>query len=522
MSHPPERRCPSCFTAQASPGEAPCPHCGWRPGLDNEAPFLPLGTRLDGRYRIGRVLGHGGFGITYLAWDGNLELPLAIKEYLPRDLATRGANGATVSVYSARAEDFDYGLARFLEEARALARFDRHPGIVGVKNFLRANATGYIVMEYLPGLTLKDYLERKGGRIPYPTALALLMPVMDALRAVHEAGLLHRDIAPDNIRITPGGQVALLDFGAARQATGEQSRSLSVILKPGYAPEEQYRTRGKQGPWTDVYALAATLYRCITGQTPPEALDRAEEDELLAPSRLGIEIPRPAEQALLAALAVKPRERTQDIESFLAYLEDAAEPSIRNERHQNSALRHQRRELSSDRAKAPYRETGARNQILESRKHLSAPESKQPHGQPSRPAQLGYYASGFILGGLIANIYLAALLFSLLDLLGMPTDRFFSQPGPIWVVSYLAIAHACGQLLTTKFRPFVFGSLYVGFLVNCVLLIVFVGAFALLEPVISFPDQAILRVPWIVWVLLYLTVSLISGRLYAQVTASER
>jgi formylglycine-generating enzyme required for sulfatase activity len=318
-------RCPSCF-AEPPPAASACAACGWQPGRDNGPPFLPLGTLLDGRYRLGRVLGHGGFGITYLAWEQNLELTLAVKEYLPRDLSTRDADGATVSIYSSRGDEFDYGLARFIDEARALARFDEHPGVVGVKNFFRAHGTGYIVMDYVPGITLKDFLERKGGRIPFDLAVRLLMPVMDALRAVHAGGLLHRDIAPDNIRITPKGQVKLLDFGAARQAAGEHSRSLSVLLKPGYAPPEQYRSRGKQGPWTDVYALAATLYRCITGQNPPEALDRMEEDELVAPSRLGVVIPAEAEAALLEALAPKVAERTQDVRSLQADLKRPAAP----------------------------------------------------------------------------------------------------------------------------------------------------------------------------------------------------
>ncbi|MBK1646679.1 hypothetical protein CKO25_18955 [Thiocapsa imhoffii] len=296
--------CPHCFGDLSA---TPCPHCGWRPGVDNPAPALALGTLLDGRHRIGRVLGHGGFGITYLAWDENLHLRLAIKEYLPRDCASRAPDGVSLAVYSGQAgEQFAYGLDRFLEEARALARFDQHPGIVTVKSFFRAHGTGYCVMDYVEGLTLKQYLERQpGGRIPVEQAWRLLQPVMDALRAVHKEGLLHRDLSPDNIYITGQGRVKLLDFGAARFAAGEHSRSLSIILKPGYAPEEQYRTRGKQGPWTDVYGLAATLYRAITGSAPPEALDRLDEDELVAPSRLGIAITPEQEAVLLTALAVR-------------------------------------------------------------------------------------------------------------------------------------------------------------------------------------------------------------------------
>lgn len=320
-------RCPNCFEPNLG---QPCPHCGWEGGLSNEAPFLPLGTLLNGCYRVGRVLGHGGFGITYLAWDENLELRLAIKEYLPLYLATHTGDRATVSVRPGEArEQFDHGLAGFLDEARALARFDQHPGIVGVKGFFRANGTGYMVMEYVDGITLKAYLERHGGRVPFQTALALLMPVMDALRAVHKVDLLHRDIAPDNIYIATGGQVKLLDFGAARAAVRDQSQSLSMIFKPGYAPWEQCHKGGRQGPWTDVYALAATLYRAITGSPPPESPDRMEQDEFKAPRDLGLDLPTAAEQALVAALAVKAPDRTQDIQTLQQGLQGTSAPAPR-------------------------------------------------------------------------------------------------------------------------------------------------------------------------------------------------
>ena len=308
-------RCPNCFAAGL---DANCKFCGWQPGLGNPSPALAHGVVLDGRYRIGRVLGHGGFGITYLAWDDNLHLQLAIKEYLPRDSATRAPDRMSLAIFSGAAEEqFAYGLDRFLEEARSLARYDQHPGIVTVKNFFRAHGTGYCVMEYVEGITLRRYLEQQpGGRISVADALKLLMPVADALKAVHKEGLLHRDIAPDNIYLTQDGRVKLLDFGAARFAAGEHSKSLSVILKPGYAPEEQYRTRGKQGPWTDVYGLGATLYRAITGQVPPDSLDRLDQDELVPPSALGVVI-QPAQEAhLLKALAVKAERRWQNMEQL--------------------------------------------------------------------------------------------------------------------------------------------------------------------------------------------------------------
>ena len=312
MNAPDTDRCPNCFSVRAA---TPCPQCGWQPGLDNPPPALALGTVLDGRYRIGRVLGHGGFGITYLAWDENLHLRLAIKEYLPRDTATRAPDGVSMAIYSGQAgEQFAYGLERFIDEARALARFDQHPGIVTVKNFFRTHGTGYCVMDYVEGITLRHYLDQQpGGKISVEAALKLLTPVADALRAVHKEGLLHRDIAPDNIYLSQDGRIKLLDFGAARYAAGEHSKSLSMVLKPGYSPEEQYRTKGRQGPWTDVYGLGATVYRAITGTVPPESLDRLDHDDLVPPSKLGIAIQPEQEAALLKALAVKAHQRYQSI-----------------------------------------------------------------------------------------------------------------------------------------------------------------------------------------------------------------
>lgn len=308
--------CLGCMEDRGS--ESVCPHCGWAAGTGPEAPqHLPPGTILQEKYLLGRVLGHGGFGITYLAWDLNLDMKLAIKEYMPRDFATRSPDQTMVSVFTGDLEShFEYGLKNFLDEAKTLAQFNNHPGIVGVRDFFKENQTAYLVMYYLEGIDFKQYLETQGGKIPFQTALRIMLPVMDALREVHSTGTLHRDISPDNIYITAEGQVKVLDFGAARHAISEFSKSISVVLKPGFAPEEQYRSKGKQGPWTDVYAAAATLYRAIVGHTPPESLDRLEEDSIIPPSSLGVDIPKKAEAALLKALSVKASERYQTMEEF--------------------------------------------------------------------------------------------------------------------------------------------------------------------------------------------------------------
>ena len=273
-------RCPRCFASLNA--ARICTDCLGK-GPDAASPLtLPPGTVLGQQYSIGEVLGRpGGFGITYLAWDERLETRIAIKEFFQREWVGRGMDRVTVTPYSEQeASLFTYGLQQFLQEARTLARFD-HPNIVRVRNFFEANGTGYLVMDYYPGQSLADFLETQpGGRAPAELAVKILLPALDGLRVVHGAGILHRDIDPHNIYLTTEGRVVLLDFGAARQAAGERSKSLSVILKPGYAPYEQYATNGKQGPWTDVYACAATLYRMVTGQVPPDAPSRVMGDTL--------------------------------------------------------------------------------------------------------------------------------------------------------------------------------------------------------------------------------------------------
>jgi serine/threonine protein kinase len=316
--------CMGCMSEKGT-AEA-CPICGLQDEKSQESPlYLPPRTTLNNRYLVGRVLGYGGFGITYLAYDLNLQIKLAIKEYLPQNLATRTPSVTSVAVYTGDAkEHFTFGLEKFLEEARMLAKFNGHPCIISVYDFFKENGTAYLAMDYVEGITLKEYLAHKGGKISFETALEIMMPVMDALREVHSFGMLHRDISPDNIYITKNKFVKLLDFGAARFAMGEQSKSLSVILKPGYAPEEQYRSRGKQGPWSDVYAVGATIYRVITGEPPFEALDRLEEDILQPPSELGVNIPDQAEKALLKALAVRANDRFQTIDDFQKMLSESA------------------------------------------------------------------------------------------------------------------------------------------------------------------------------------------------------
>ncbi len=238
---------------------------------------LPLGSMLM-EYRLDSVLGAGGFGITYLAHDTNLEKDVAIKEYLPGAAAVRGSGGAVLPTTSGLEKDYRWGLDRFIQEARTLAKFS-HPHIVRVNRFFEANGTGYMVMDYEAGEPLKAWLQRNPFP-PEPTLRAMLAPLLDGLEKVHAAGFLHRDIKPDNIFIRKDGSPVLIDFGSARQAVAGASQALTTIVSPGYAPFEQYTTSAEQGPWSDIYSLSGVLYFAATGQSPPDAITRMKSDAL--------------------------------------------------------------------------------------------------------------------------------------------------------------------------------------------------------------------------------------------------
>ena len=313
--------CYNCF--QEKPDAAgPCPHCGFDLE-ENERKFpvaLRAGTVLNGRYIVGRVLGQGGFGITYLALDTQLNAKVAIKEFMPGEIATR--QGTTVSVMmDTKSEEFAYGAERFQEEARTLAKFIGNPNIAAVTSYFDENDTSYFVMDYIEGISFKTYIANHGGKISVEETLNVMIPVLRALTAVHAEGFIHRDVTPDNIYITKDGMVKLLDFGSARYSIGDKSKSLDVILKVGYAPKEQYIRRSRQGPFTDVYSCAACFYAAITGFLPPESLERLDHDELVPISQAGIEIPEYLDKAILKGLAVQPEDRFQSAAEFLEAIE---------------------------------------------------------------------------------------------------------------------------------------------------------------------------------------------------------
>ena len=318
--------CPNCFE-NFSQDQLACPSCGYAGNEGGLVPdALPAGTILYGKYIVGRVLGKGGFGITYLSYHLTECQKVAVKEYFPDTLAYRSTGETVVSTYPGERENaYRIGAEKFYEEAKTVSRFNGHPGIVQVAEFFYENNTAYFAMEYVKGSDLKAYIDAH-GRLSEQQTLQFLLPTMDALTAVHAVGVLHRDVSPDNIFLCENGAVKLLDFGSARQVLGEQSKSLSVVLKHGFAPIEQYQTRGKQGPWTDVYALGATMYYCLTGNIPEPAMDRIEEDGLTPPSGLGIVLSPRFEAALLRALSVKAAARFQTVTELRNALSPAGFP----------------------------------------------------------------------------------------------------------------------------------------------------------------------------------------------------
>ena len=313
-----KRYCPYCMSQTDEDGK--CKQCGLTEGAYSPLEHhIPPGTILKERYLVGRFLGEGGFGITYIGRDLVLGLKIAIKEYFPIDKAARHAMASkNVSVYVGSENVYQNGKKRFLQEAQTMALMDKTPEIVSVRDFFEENNTAYIVMEYVEGTTLKELVKQKGGKIPPKELFDMIKPLFGALTSLHEKGLIHRDISPDNLMLE-NGKIRLIDFGCARTAITGDERTLTVAVKHGYAPIEQYNSHG-QGPWTDVYALSATIYYCLTGMAPPRSPDRALEDELMIPSRLGIEISAQQEEALLKGMEFRPRLRTRTIEELYAAL----------------------------------------------------------------------------------------------------------------------------------------------------------------------------------------------------------
>lgn len=311
--------CGECFSEATH--SSFCPSCGnaiAESGRDRRA--LPVGTIIAGKYRIGRVLGSGGFGITYLAQDIALSRRIALKEFVPNGLASRSSDGATIQCHSHEDEEpFERGLNRFFREGQLMAKFD-HPNIVRVLDVLQANGTAYLAMEYLEGMTLKALLGNK-GRFPEHEALDVMTFVFDALKIVHQQNVIHRDIKPDNVYVTNQKRILLLDFGGAKQLTGTGDRSMDAMFAHGYAAQEQYSGHTENmGPWTDVYACAATIYKLMTGSTPRSALDRLANDVGL--NWDGVTVSEKTRAAVARAFALRHQDRFASIDDFQRALSD--------------------------------------------------------------------------------------------------------------------------------------------------------------------------------------------------------
>ena len=307
--------CPSCFGPAET--QATCPRCGYDTKRYTKTDVLTPGTSLAGRYVVGGLLGQGGFGATYRGFDERLASIVAIKEFFPVGCALRGTNGVSVSVSETNSGTYDFVRSKFLEEARTLAKLRSVPVVVSVFDFFEENNTAYIIMEFLSGTTLKALqLKEKEMRLPTKSFLPIILKVLSALSDIHECSILHRDVSPDNIMIDNRGNVKLLDFGAARQALSATDQRMTVILKPGYAPLEQYSEKSNHGPWSDLYAAAATFYALLTGTKPPASLDRLVNDDIKPLSDFGIDLPPHVCRAIMKALAVQPRDRWQTAANF--------------------------------------------------------------------------------------------------------------------------------------------------------------------------------------------------------------
>ena len=281
---------------------------------------LVPGTLLkDGRYIIGEQVGAGGFGIVYKAWDTKLETIVAIKEFFVSRLMTRAEGLKEVIVSQKSIEEFRYRKQRFLAEARTMARFGTHKNITNVLEFFEENGTAYIVMELLEGMTLSDYLKQCGGKLDYEFAVEIALEVGNALKSMHENNIIHKDVAPDNIFICSGREIRikLMDFGAARLADSTDE-VIDIILKPGYSPPEQYDKTGSIGPWTDIYALGATLYAILTGVKPDESTNRKTQDLVLPPAQLNPDISENLNNTIMKAMALEPHLRFRNMEELIA------------------------------------------------------------------------------------------------------------------------------------------------------------------------------------------------------------
>lgn len=333
------KRCLNCMEIYKDEFDV-CPFCGFIEGTEPEIAYaLPPGTVIADRYIIGTVIGAGGFGITYVAWDTKLEIKIAIKEYFPTGLVNRVPETLPINLTGMNNEPaYRKGMQGFIAEAKALAKFNESSGVVNVFDCIEANGTAYIIMEYIEGQTLKEYIsvrEHDGEvaknsetvstrKLSMEESLQIVQALLHTLKLIHGEGIIHRDLSPDNIMIIKDGTIKLIDFGAARFFAADTTRSMSVVLKAGYAPVEQYSRSSRQDQRTDLYAVGVILYQLLTGKLPQEAFDRVTEDRLILPSKIEKTIPDWLDSVVVKALALKQEDRYKNAEEFSMAIEKAA------------------------------------------------------------------------------------------------------------------------------------------------------------------------------------------------------
>lgn len=334
-----QNRCMRCMSQKDSQQET-CPACGF-----SEKDFVPEKhhlqphTILKGQYLVGCALGEGGFGITYIGWDMFLHIPVAIKEYFPSGVVIRDQGQHTVSVFAGKDEEsFLQGRSSFFREAQKVAKFDNNVGVVSVKNCFLENGTAYIIMEYISGINLGAYAELHGGKLTFTETLKLLRTPILTLEELHRASTWHRDISPENLMLAKDGKVKLIDFGSAMESDREKKTRV-LMIRAGYSPVEMYSSTGEDGPYSDVYSMAATIYKLITGVTPPPATDRLDNDPLVPPSALGVkDISHAQEAALLKGMAVQVKSRYQTMEEFFDGLYGKNTPAPAPSQHQKRLM----------------------------------------------------------------------------------------------------------------------------------------------------------------------------------------
>lgn len=307
--------CLNCFNIKNN--YEVCPYCGYAEGAPPKELFqLKPGTILQNRYIIGEAIGYGGFGITYKAYDTTLSIIVAIKELYPAKLVNRAVGEKKVGIFSgSKTDEYQNLLKRFIEEARNMALFSKEKDIVNVFSYFEENGTAYIIMEYIDSPLLKQYLQKQ-RLLPEKQACDYICAVLEALEKIHEKGIIHRDISPDNIFLVSNSKIKLFDFGAAKLQSTDDSMNLPVVVKAGYTPPEQYRSKYEPDVRSDIYAVGAVLYQMLTGERPVESLDRAKSDMLVMPSRKGIHVHRHVEKALRKSLALNPEERFSSAGAF--------------------------------------------------------------------------------------------------------------------------------------------------------------------------------------------------------------